>query len=253
MENNEHPTYFSFKSFLVEGKKEEYIANAMSKKLMAAAQQDISAQKLHEPVQIVQKLSEIDPTQGKALQFLASQYAKGHFKLEDIDRVRSAIEQFFKVRNQLPQKDLNQFKTMRDLYDAVEGENMDIAPKLSQKKEKEAAKRSGSEVFMKGPNFLVIRLLTGEASCYYASGTKWCTSNPSTFENYAAKGPIYVIIVKDPKTGATRKFQFHYQTGQVTNEKDYEPTNKEIALLSQFPEWYEFIDRMVKGHHRKLK
>lgn len=249
MNNNVHLTYFSFQTFLVEGKKEEYIANTMAKKLMAAAGRDISAQQLREPIEIVQKLSEMDPTGGKALQFLASRYSKGQFRLEDEDRVSSALQKYFKVRQQLPQKDINQFKSMRDLYDAVESEN--VKPKTSRRQEKELAKKGGSEVILKGPGFLAIRLLTGEASCYYASGTQWCTSNPSTFEHYAKQGPIYVIMVKDPKTGTTRKFQFHYQSGQLMDEKDYEPSAEDIALLSQFPEWYQFVDMMTKSYHHK--
>lgn len=240
----------SFKYFLTEqNKREEYIAQAFGSKLMPAAHNDVSARGMHEPIQVVQALAKIDPKNGKNLQFLASKYAAGEFRFEDANRVRSAIEQFYKVRGALEKKDINQYKSIHELYDVVEKAPTEVK---SNRSEKRQIKQEGSDVVLKGPNFLILHLLTGQAACYYASGTKWCTSDVGTFENYARQGLIYVIFVKD-KEGNTRKFQFHYESGQVMNEKDRALSKSEIDLLSSYPEWYQFVDMMVKKHHKELE
>lgn len=232
---------------LFENKRVEHIATAMGKKIMAAAHNDVSANNAS-PEEILQQLLKIDPSNGKMLQYLATRYAAREFRLEDAERVGTALKQFIYKRPNLPKKDINQYKSIHDLYDAVE-EAPEAEP--SNKAKKKMAKHEGSEVFMQGPNFIVIHLLTGEAACYYAAGTKWCTSNSSTFENYAKDGSIYVIMVKDEK-GKTRKFQFHYESGQVMDEVDRSLSQQDIQLLSSYPQWYEFIDTMVKRHHVEL-
>lgn len=242
----------SFKTFLVESnKKQEFVAKNMGNKLMNAARNDISARNVaHDPLEIVQALAKLDPQNGKNLLFLATKYANGQFRLEDAERVKNALTQFQQIKKNLPSQDINQFKSIHDLYDAVESE--EPTPSQSKRQQKQKLKQEGTEVVIKGPGIIILRLLTEQAACYYAAGTKWCTSNEDTFMSYARKGDIYVIMVKD-QNGNTRKFQFHYSSNQIMDEKDRELSQSDIKLLSSFPEWYQFVDMMVKKHHSELR
>lgn len=243
----------TFKQFLLfeNQSREEFIASTMGEKLVSAASNDVSIKNkvhdYHNPLEIVKALMEIDPTKGKYTQYLAKAYAKGEFRFEDENRVRNALVEFDKKKKVLQNKDINQYKTLYDLYDAVE-----TAPELekSKKEAKRELKREGTELVLKGDNILILNLKTPEAACYYGAGTKWCTAsknNPSIFLNYVKEGPIFLIMVKDAN-GNTRKFQLHYSSGQVMNEKDQPITKNEIKLLSNYPEWYEFIDMLTKNH-----
>jgi hypothetical protein len=227
------------------------IAKMYGDKLVQAAHNDVSARgviRSFEPIQIVNALAGLDPTPDKkTVQFLAIRYSRGEFRFEDKTRVVDALTQFYKIQQTLANRDINQYRTLHDLYAAVE-ETTDTVIPVSGKEEKRRVKEEGSKVVVKGDGITIVHLLTGEAAKYYAAGTKWCTSAESTFEDYAKSGDIYVIMVKQPN-GVTRKFQFHYQSGQVMNEKDHELVKNEIALLSGHSEWYQFVEMMVRKHH----
>lgn len=241
----------SFKTFLLfEDGRIDYISQALGQKLMHAARQDVSTRSLHSPQEVLEKLKAMDPLQGKTLMFLATKYINREFRVEDQPRVAAALERFYKIRNSLPNKDINQYKSLHDLYAAVE-QSTEQTPTVSGKQLKRSTKEQGAEKIISTPNFLVLRLLSGEAACYYAADTKWCTSDPNTFQSYASQGDIYVIIVKDKK-GQTRKFQYHYHSGQIMNERDAPLTKSEVQLLSSFPEWYEFIDAQVQRHYKEI-
>ena len=41
---------------------------------------------------------------------------------------------------------------------------------------------------------MIVRILKSRAATAYASGTRWCTSHPSTAKSYLATGPLYVVF-----------------------------------------------------------
>lgn len=234
--------------FLTEDNRIDFIVSKQGEKIQSAAQNDVSARNFREPAQVVQKILSFDPTKGKALQFLVNKYIAKEFRIEDGKRVQDALTAFVKKRNVLEKKDINQYKSLHDLYDAVEA-----APEaeVSKRQQEKQIKVEGTEAIFKKADFIILRLITAEAATFYAAGTKWCTSAPSTFESYARQGPIFVIMVKDG--GATRKFQMHYHSGQIMDEKDRNITKTDIALLSKHQEWYKFVDMLVKKHWSALK
>lgn len=243
----------TFKQFLLlEDGRIEYFVKTFGQKLIDAATRDVSAQNIHDPYKIVERLKAMDPVQGKSLIFLVPKYIAGQFRLEDAPRVTAALEHFYKIRTTLPNKDLNQFKTIHDLYEIVEKQPSNQLQQISGKQRKKVAKLKGAEKIIDTSNFTILRLISGDAACYYAAGTKWCTSNPNVFKRYADRGDVYVIIVKDQQ-GNVRKFQYHYETDQIMNERDQPISEKDIKLLSSFPEWYEFIDMQIQQHYRELK
>ena len=66
-------------------------------------------------------------------------------------------------------------------------------------KEKEKDAKSQVEKLYEDDKYLILKPKTYEASCYYGSGTKWCTSSKDTkehFRKYTREGELYYFIDK---------------------------------------------------------
>jgi hypothetical protein len=246
--------HFSFEH-LFEGTKEEFIADKMGSKLIQAANAD-SSYKSRNPaaIDVVGELGKFDPTPNKAyLQWLARQYVAGRFRIEDIHHLKAGLELFNKFKGKLANKDINSYKTVKELYTIIEPFEQD-APSASNKQQKQEIKKAGTEQLINTPNFKVYHVITHEAACHYGAGTKWCTAtrdDPSMFDSYSKDGKIYVIITKNPATGKDRKFQLHYESDQFMDEHDSPVDKAEIAYLSSFPQWKEFLEDLTEKHYGK--
>jgi hypothetical protein len=240
--------------------KMELLTKQFGTKLLDAADKDGSAKSLlkdHEPAQnvkhIITTLSQADPSgeRGAFITFILRMYSLRQFRVEDVERIKDTLSEFIKKKNSLPpeQKDINRFANLDQLYDAVEG----TEEHKSNRSVKKETKQTGVEVLIKTDKFLAVRLLTHEAACYYASGTKWCTVNKSNFDHYSKNDPLFVIIIAEKDAqGRQRKFQFHYESGQLMNERDQEITKTEIKLLSSYPEWSKFLEKIIKDKYMSM-
>src|SRR5271157_266194 len=227
------------KTLLFEGR-EEFIAQQMGDKLTMAAGRDPSYPKdpNRTPLQVVQALTQADPTPNKqCIQWIVRMYLARQIKMEDLPKVQQDLTLFMKNKSKIQNRDLNSYKTLHDLYTTVQP-FQGVDPELSKRQEKKQMKEEGAEYVVNTPNFKIVHLTTGKAAQFYASNTRWCTSNESTFEHYAKEGKIFVIMAKDQE-GTTHKFQLHYETGQMMNAEDSPISKKEVAFLSSFPEWGE--------------
>lgn len=241
----------------------EYIANSMKEKILAAARRDDSyhphgedggriPHKELDPVAVVKEILRADPDNGPHLQFLVRMYVKNEFKMEDIERINHEISMFKRFKHQLTVKDLNSLKSLQELYTMMEP-FQDKQPEISKKELARQIKERGVEVIIDEPDFKIVQLLTYEGSCAYGHGTKWCTWGDTyahaknTFEHYLKQGPIFVIIAKG------RKFQYHFHSGQIRDEKDADIQNnrKDIEFLSNFPgdPWAKFLNMEIKKHY----
>ena len=229
----------------------EYLAKTMGQKLVAAAEKDASM-KEKEPEKIAAVLAEFDPTPNKkALSFIAKLYVNGAIRAEDKKKINSSIELFYKVVNKLKNKDLMSYKNLNDLYDALAPFEDNDKDALSARQQKKLAK-SDAEKLIDTPDFKVIIPKTEEAARYYGANTKWCTAadDDCMFDHYNAQGPLFVIIAGE---GAkARKFQLHYESGQFMDERDVELSSSDIAYLSKFPQYKEFLEHLIDKHYGKF-
>ena len=133
-----------------------------------------------------------------------------------VNRLRSFIKNNDKITSEV-------IGTTKELWDGIESRafpKLDVvlnAPKdinsynidtlgyltqalsmISSKKEKEReAKKEAERVFEDG-DVIGIRAITHNASCYYGSGTRWCTAGqqPDYFNKYTKDGKLYYFIDK---------------------------------------------------------
>jgi hypothetical protein len=240
--------YELFESFFLAENKDKYLLDNFGSKLLDANKKDNT--KVDTAEEILTYLNKADPTGSKNMVFLTKMYAAGQFRLEDVSRINSELKLFQQVKSKLENKDISSYKSLNDLYDALEP--FQSAPEEDMLSGKQIAKKikSDAETLISTPNFKVIIPKTEEAACFYGKGTKWCTAGDSDnqFNHYNNDGPLYVIIAKDPKTGKDRKFQLHYESEQFMNERDQALTAADISFLSSFEEYTQFLNLLVKKH-----
>ena len=229
---------------LVENR-EAYVLSTFGNKL-SNVQHDQQARGLP-PEQIIQKLVGADPSKNKQyLLFLAKLYSAGQFRLEDVNRIKQEIQKFEKVKPKLPQqsRDINRISSLRDLYALLEPfEDQEVKSKRSVKQD---IKQQGAKTIIDTPNFKVIIPTTKEAACFYGRGTKWCTAateSDNMFDHYNQQGSLYVIIAGD------RKFQLHMEADQFMDEHDNDISSKDIAYLSKYPEYKQFLEMLINKHY----
>lgn len=170
-----------------------------------------------------------DPTSNKAhTQWIVSKYKKGDFRQEDHSRIKKALAAFEMHKAKLVKKDINQYKSLSDVEDAVEPHLASPAP-VSKKEEKRQIKSTGADLIHddKELGVTVHHLKTEDAACHYGAGTRWCTAarENNAFDEYNKKGPIHLIQHKG------RKYQFHNASGQFMDEKD-----KKVEFKNMHPD-----------------
>lgn len=230
--------------------REDMIAQTKEQQITQAYQQDTGADKpeLGSALDIVKFISTSvavppKPTSDYIVRVM-EWYINGQFKLEDVATVQKDLATFTQVKPKLEHKDINQYKSLFDLRKALlPFEGQDI--RSGKEKEKEA-KAAGITSIINTPNMKVFIPLTQEAACTYGKGTKWCTAAETNnrFEQYNKNGKLYIIITKD-----NRKFQLHMEDNQFMNELDQEVTKQDIEYLSQFPEYKEFLNYLIKHYY----
>jgi hypothetical protein len=185
-------------------------------------------------------LEEMDPTANKQYTpWLARQYIKQQFRLEDASRIRTVLDNFGQIKSRLPadQRDIGRidFYQLDDLIDKTL--NVELAA--------DTPAETGtfpivpnSEVLYNGPLGQLAIPKTTKASCELGRGTKWCTAaqRDNQFKDY--DGPLY--IWRD-KNGEKYQFYFSDDSGQMkdSRDRDIEPEKidyfrKEHPVLKKF-------------------
>jgi len=74
---------------------------------------------------------------------------------------------------------------------------------------------------------------THAASRKYGTGTNWCTatSNPSWFQSYISRGPLFIII--DKTSNYAEKWQYHHENKELRNKFNMTVSIKDLILY-----WY---------------
>jgi len=170
-----------------------------------------------------------------------------------VDFSTNLVKDFDKYQSQLPKKDINQYRALYELENALE-------PFLEKEKEKELEKQV-RKIF-EDDKFLVIVPETHKASCKYGSNTKWCTTAQSDthFKQYTSGNKaLYYIINKANSTNKDySKVAIHFtQNGDKNfwDSKDFPMEKREVDVFNYaFPELINAIDNdYVKNKNSKVE
>ncbi len=243
-----------YASLLTENQRVAFLVKTYGEKLGSK----FEAERAHLPTGIVQEidgqpgetpgekviawLTRVDPTSNRDIeptgnaqyvQWLAIRYLKGQFLLEDWSVAQESLALFHRraIRNQLAKKDINAYTSIHDLRDAVAQFRADVGDAgqmigtMNMNDPALAARMSQPDqmrLFYDGPDFRVIIPLTEPASKFWGRDTAWCTAwlppRHNQFNNYNARGPLYILI--DKETGEKRQFTFDYNPPQFMDRHD---------------------------------
>jgi hypothetical protein len=109
-------------------------------------------------------------------------------------------------------KDINSFKTIRDLLDFTDT----LGEQRSKTQMIKDLKAEGSEVVYDGDDVFIVIPTTAEAAKFYGSNTRWCTTSEGNFRQYSEQGALWVVITRDDN----EKYQLHFQTKQFMDSED---------------------------------
>jgi len=201
--------------------------------------------------------------------------------MEDLYKVTDDLLKFDylkKTARYKGQKDINQIKSIDDLYDQVKDYNISKEELTTTKSERaDMEVHPGAKMGYDGSRWQVIEIhdnpMGKEAACYYGGQnreTRWCTSSPGLtyYDRYIKDGPLYVVLDKTDKevaqpssnadshkqTGLPKKrYQFHFPSSQFMDIDD-RSVNLEDFLNTEGKELkeyfkHEFAASLVGGEY----
>ena len=185
-----------WRTFLNEGTKRPLT----EEELLAEGRKDDVKKKYPELAErgLIDELSLEDPSGNNAyLAWMAKQIAK-FFKDESayapreqfIAHTLNATKSFHSNKQRMKQKDLNQYKTVADLNQALDSLGLTSKEKRKQQRAREKEVVAGqSEIVFENDDIFAVRPFTKEASCIIGQQTRWCisaTKSRNYWYDYAA-------------------------------------------------------------------
>ena len=157
---------------------------------------------------------------GKYSKWLLSLYLRGNLKTEDLYKATEYLSAFSKFINKIQVKDINQYKSLPQLYNTVKPFIEDPNQATSHSDEIRKQKLEGAEKVYEDEKWLVIVPKTKEAAIQYGKHTQWCTAATTSnnmFDYYKNQGAtLYINIDKQDN----RKYQFCFETQEFMDESD---------------------------------
>jgi hypothetical protein len=135
----------------------------------------------------------IDLVPQKFLMWVGKNYDSVNFN-ENFSLLQNALNTFVRIGSNLPQTDLNEYKNIGQLVDAIKD--------YESKARRDVKKVEGGNVVYEDPRFFIVNPLTHQSSCYYGKGTKWCTAADTDhqFTQYNQDGKLFYILDKTKPT-----------------------------------------------------
>ena len=135
----------------------------------------------------------IDLVPQKFLMWVGKNYDSVNFN-ENFSLLQNALNTFVRIGSNLPQTDLNEYKNIGQLVDAIKD--------YESKTRRDVKKVEGGNVVYEDPRFFIVNPLTHQSSCYYGKGTKWCTAADTDhqFTQYNQDGKLFYILDKTKPT-----------------------------------------------------
>lgn len=157
--------------------------------------------------------------------WLLNLYNKNNLKLEDLYKATEYLTEFERKKKLFKNKDIGQFKSLSDLYDALQqvGE-VELNDNQKQKQfHKEIRKAQlNAKVVLDTDKWIVYIPNDYGASCKLSTNTEWCTGisskgNDYYYNLYSKEGPLYIIHNKNDED---EKYQFHFESSQFMDRTD---------------------------------
>jgi hypothetical protein len=117
---------------------------------------------------------------------------------QDTKIMRDALDSFDQIKDKPKfnhSKNLDSYKTKGELFKALESyENTGITTDSTEQQKRE--KKSNAKVVYKDGQMTWYKCVTGSQAVVLGSGTKWCTTQLGTANEYVGQNPIYICYVE---------------------------------------------------------
>lgn len=126
---------------------------------------------------------------------------------------------------------------------------LDVLSNIKTRLEKEKLAKKDVDKIFEDSNYLVVRPLSYESSCYYGRETKWCTAatnNRGNYDKYTRNGILYYFI--DKKYPRDKVALYLEKDGGKITKYVYNSADKEVGiefLKDEFPELEKLIDELT--------
>lgn len=176
---------------------------------------------------------------GKYGKWLLGLYKIKRLKTEDLYKAKQYLSVYVKYINRVSVKDINQLRSLQDLYSVIK-EFIDDPNQAASHNDEIRKIKEGAEKVYEDNEWVIIIPHTKEASCYYGKGTQWCTAAEKSmnyFDKYNKEGNLFININKRTQ----EKYQFHFETESFMDATDTEiesPINATIDLTSGAIDFY---------------
>lgn len=196
------------------------------------------------------ELIKLDPTfkadrdsVGTYGKWILNLYNKGNLKEEDFYKVTEYLSEFEDKKKLFKNKDIGQFKSLPDLYSAlqdVDDSNLSHRQQVrqAQKDRKNVDLGQDAKKVFENSKVEIWIPETYAASCKLGQDTSWCTATTESdrmFNYYTSQGPLFIII---DKHNPENKWQFHFESNQFMDRDDREvnavETMKELSVCDFF-------------------
>lgn len=164
---------------------------------------------------------------GKYSSWLLTLYAKANLKLEDLYKATEYLTDFDKYKHKLEKRDISQYKSLPELFDAIEEVKSRVPTAQDLKKD---AHRAGKDIeahadkLFENDQWIIWIPKDHAGACSLArvggSQAQWCTATPENdyyYKQYTNQGPLFVIINKDDPV---EKYQYHFESCQFMDRTD---------------------------------
>lgn len=194
--------------------------------------------------------SKADPSTGKVhTQWLVGQYAKKNIRQEDAPQLKSTLNDFALVKDNLEKKDLNQYKDVGELRDAIATQKATVEKKVKAKKTEAEEKSASMEKLYDEDGVTGFKIPNKAASIknYGPQGTlaqtHWCTaanSDNNMFDRY--KGGKYTMHFPNGEV-----LQYHHQSGQIMDRYD-SPVQEGDPRFAEYEHHIsKFVNQTIKN------
>lgn len=254
----------SLQNFLLEGKKENLIDKYKDNVIFVDSpnllekiiDEDPSATKKYSEWTIKQVIDFMNINNGASLPDVISQITdlvKEFHDLtititdEDIDYAKNLHSGINDTYIKGAPKDINRYKVYWELQTVLSA----IKKRKEEKEEEEKAKKDIEKIY-EDNRFLIVRPFTHQASCYYGSNTKWCTTSKndeSYFNRYTGSGDLIYIIDKEA-TGHSSLGKMAINIDKSGNVSVWDQQDQQRSvdfMLERFEPIKNIINEILKG------
>lgn len=184
----------------------------------------------------------IDNVPQKFLDWVGKNFDTINFNQNFLDLV-TKLREFEKISSNLPRTDINSYKSLEDIYKALND--------YSTRQRRDYKQVEGGKVVFDDGRFFVVNPQTHQSSCHYGKGTKWCTvaSSDHQFNQYNSDGKLFYILDRnadssDPfyKVALLNKFDGNKSFFTATDEQTniypaHVGTGKYNEIMNQITEY----------------